>query len=189
MANNRGSIERGGSTCFTSKRASPLKCPLEEVYRFWRDLENLPRFMQHLETVKSMSDGRSHWIVKAPSGRTAEWDAEIVEDSPNERIVWRSVPDSDIRQEGSVRFREAAADRGTEIDVELNYDAPAGSPGAIIATLFGREPAQQFRNELRRLKQVLETGEVVLSEGSLEGAGEGPMQERPAQAPELETRP
>lgn len=163
-----------------------IKRPRHEVYDFWRNLENLPRFMQHLETVR-VADRRSHWVAKAPAG-TVEWDAEIVEEQANELIAWRSLPESDIRHQGSVRFREAPADRGTEVDVQLQYDAPGGKAGAMIAKLFGEEPMQQIRDDLRRFKQVMETGEVVLSEGSLEGAGQGPMKQRAAQAPAMETR-
>src|SRR6187401_888574 len=99
-----------------------VKRPREEVYRFWRNLENLPRFMSHVEAVSSAGD-RSHWIVKAPGG-TVEWDAEIVEEQPGERLTWRSLQGSDVHHQGSVRFRDAPADRGTEVDVELQYDAP-----------------------------------------------------------------
>jgi uncharacterized membrane protein len=153
----------------------------DEVYRFWRDLENLPRFMQHLESVKTMAGGRSHWIVAAPAGTHVEWDAEIVEDRAGEVIAWRSLEGSGIKNEGSVRFTDAPADRGTELRVDLMYDAPAGSAGAAIAKVFGEEPGQQLRDDLRRLKQVLETGEVVLSDGSLEGAGQGLWKQRVAQ--------
>lgn len=156
----------------------------EEVYRFWRDLENLPRFMQHLESVKATGGRRSHWVASAPAGTTIEWDAEILEDRPNERITWRSVGDGDVRNEGTVRFVKAPADRGTEVHVELRYQAPGGRAGAALARLFGEEPAQQIRDDLRRLKQVLETGEVLLSDGSPGGAGQGAFEQRPSQAQE-----
>lgn len=156
----------------------------DEVYRFWRDLENLPRFMQHLEAVKDTGGGRSHWVASGPAGSTIEWDAEILEDRPNERIAWRSVGDSDVRNEGAVRFVKAPADRGTEVHVELRYEAPAGKAGAAVAKLFGEEPAQQIRDDLRRFKQVLETGEVLLSDGSPAGIGEGASGERPSQPAE-----
>jgi uncharacterized membrane protein len=155
----------------------------ETVYQFWRQLENLPRFMYHLQEVRATGDRRSHWVAKAPAGQEVEWDAEIVEERPNEALVWRALPGSDIQHEGSVRFKPAPADRGTEVEVQLQYDAPGGSAGAFIATLFGEEPTQQIRDDLRRLKQVMETGEVLLSDGSLEGAGQGPHKERAAQAP------
>ena len=160
----------------------------EAVYEFWRHFENLPRFMYHLEAVHALGGGRSHWVAKAPAGQQVEWDAEIVEERPNQLIVWRSLPGSDVRHEGAVRFRPAPADRGTEVEVQLEYDAPGGSAGAFIAGLFGEEPTQQIRDDLRRFKQVMETGEVVLSDGSLQGAGQGPHRQRPAQAPETEVR-
>ena len=161
--------------------------PRAEVYRFWRDLENLPRFMQHLESVQVIGGKRSHWIAKAPVGKV-EWDAEIIAEGDNELIAWRSLEGSEVRTEGSVRFLDAPADRGTELSVELEYDAPGGSLGAAIAKLLGEEPAQQVRDDLRRFKQVMETGEVVRSDGSLEGAGQGATKQRAAQAPEGEVR-
>ena len=171
------------------KKSVTVNCPREDVYQFWRDLENLPRFMLHLESVKTAGDRRSHWIAKAPAGKTVEWDAEIIEERPNELIAWRSLAGSDVRNEGAVRFTQAPGDRGTEVHVELQYDAPAGRAGATIAKLFGEEPSQQIRDDLRRFKQVMETGEIVRSEGSLEGAGQGALKQRAAQAPEAEAWP
>lgn len=165
-------------------RSITVHCPREAAYRFWREFENLPRFMQHLQSVTSAGDGLSHWVAKAPAGREVEWDAELVDEQPNERIAWRSTPGSDVEHEGSVQFRDAPADRGTEIRVELRYDPPAGVIGSKVAKLFGEEPSQQIRDDLRRFKQVMEIGEVVLSEGSLGGIGEGPFEERPAQPPQ-----
>ena len=165
-----------------------IRRPRDVVYQFWRDLDNLPRFMYHLQAVQAADSGRSHWVASAPGGLTVEWDAEIVQDIPGELIAWRSLPDSDIAHLGTVQFRDAPGDRGTEVDVELRYGAPGGSAGAMIAKVFGEEPNQQVRDDLRRFKQVMETGEVVLSDGSLEGAGQGPMKQRASQAPEMEGR-
>jgi uncharacterized membrane protein len=162
--------------------------PREEVYEFWRKLENLPRFMKHLKTVRVIGDRRSHWVAAAPAGSSVEWDAEIIAERDNELLAWRSLEGSEIRNEGSVRFKDAPADRGTEVRVELDYEAPGGSAGAMVAKLFGEEPAQQIRDDLRRFKQEIETGEVVRSDGSLEGAGQGAAKQRAAQAPEVETR-
>ena len=162
--------------------------PREAVYQFWRDFSYLPQFMAHVQSVLSTGDKRSHWVVTAPGRQTVEWDAEIVEDRPNELIAWRTLEGSDIRHEGSVRFDKAPADRGTEVHVGLRYDAPGGKAGAAIASLFGEEPTQQIGDDLRRLKQVLETGEVVRSDGSLEGAGQGLSRQRAAQAPNTEVR-
>jgi len=162
--------------------------PREAVFEFWRALENLPRFMYHLQSVTPTSDRRSHWVAKAPAGQQVEWDAEIVDEVPNESLSWRSLAESDVKHAGVVRFRDAPGDRGTEIDVDLEYQAPAGTAGATVAKLFGEEPSQQIRDDLRRFKQVMEIGEVVLSEGSLEGAGQGAAKQRAAQAPTMETR-
>jgi uncharacterized membrane protein len=162
------------------KKSVTINRPRAEIYQFWRRLENLPRFMVHLESVTSGSGRRSHWVAAAPFGRV-EWDAEIISDVPNEMIAWRSLQGSDVANEGSVRFAAAPGDRGTEVRVEFLYEAPAGKLGAAIAKLFGEEPQQQLTDDLRRLKQVLETGEVVRSDGSPEGAGQGATQQRVAQ--------
>lgn len=164
------------------ERSTTVMRPREEVYAFWRDLENLPRFMHHLESVENTTPGRSRWTARAPGG-TVEWEAEIVEDTPNERIAWRSLPGADVPNSGSVSFVTAPGDRGTEVRVSLQYAPPAGSAGAAVAKMLGEEPSQQVRDDLRRFKQVLETGEVGLSDGSLGGAGEGATAERAAQAP------
>jgi uncharacterized membrane protein len=158
-----------------------------EVYAFWRHLENLPRFMQHVEDVRVTDQAHSHWVVKAPGGHV-EWDAEITEDVPSQTLAWRSVEGAEIDNRGIVRFRPAPADRGTEVQVDVYYDAPGGAAGTAIARLFGEEPLQQIRDDLRRLKQVMETGEVVRSEGSLEGTGQGVLKQRNAQAPHREER-
>jgi uncharacterized membrane protein len=148
-------------------RAITLNRPPNEVYAFWREFENLPRFMQHLEEVSVVDDRRSHWKAKAPAGTAVEWDAEIVEDRPNELISWRSLEGAGMPNNGSVRFAPAPGDRGTEVLVELLYEPPAGTIGATIAKLFGREPGQQVSSDLRRFKQVMETGEVVHSDASI----------------------
>lgn len=166
----------------TVERSTTVMRPREEVYAFWRDLENLPRFMHHLEHVENTTPGRSRWTARAPGG-TVEWDAEIVEDAPNQRIAWRSLPGADVPNSGTVSFVDAPGDRGTEVRVVLGYEPPGGSAGAKVAKIFGEEPSQQIRDDLRRFKQVMETGEVVLSDGSLGGAGEGASAERAAQAP------
>jgi uncharacterized membrane protein len=149
------------------RQAATINRSPEEVYGFWRDLENLPRFMGHLESVRELDQRRSYWKVHAPLGTTVEWTAEIVEDRPNELIAWRSVDDAQVPNSGVVRFLPAAGERGTEVHLEITYDPPAGVMGATIAKLFGKEPGQQVESDLRRLKQVLETGEVVLSDSSI----------------------
>jgi uncharacterized membrane protein len=152
-----------------AKSAVTIKRPVEDVYRYWRDLSNLPSFMIHLASVQPIDNGRSHWTANAPAGRTVEWDAEVVEDKPNQRIAWRSLEGSQVRNSGAVSFTPAPGGGGTEVRVELSYDPPGGALGKVVAKLFGEEPQQQISDDLRRLKQVLETGEVVRSEGSPEG--------------------
>lgn len=165
------------------KKSITLMKPRAEVYQFWRRLERLPSFMIHLNSVTELTPTQSHWVAQAPGGTEVEWDAEIVTERENEEISWRSLAGSEIENTGSVRFEDAPADRGTEVRVELSYDAPGGAAGAALAKWFGEEPSQQLTDDLRRFKQVMETGEVVLSDGSLRGAGEGASAERPAQAP------
>jgi uncharacterized membrane protein len=170
------------------RRSITVRRSIEEVYAFWRDLENLGRYSQHLESV-SVRGRRSRWVAKAPAGKSVEWESELVEEVPNRRLAWRSLPGSEVANEGIVWFAPAPGDRGTEVRVELRYDAPAGQPGATIARLFGEEPDVQLRDDLRRFKQVLETGEVVLSDGSPEGAGQGARKQRPAQPAREEVHP
>ncbi len=138
----------------------------EEVYTFFRDLENLPRFMSHLVYVR-VHNGRSHWRAKGPLGTAVEWDAELIEDRPGELIAWRSVAEADVPNNGRVEFRRGPDGRGTELVVDLNYDPPAGALGVRLAQIFQTEPGQEIASDLRRLKQVLETGEVVHSDASI----------------------
>lgn len=156
--------------------------PASEAYRFWRDLENLPRFMAHLESVRADDLRRSHWTARGPAGRLVGWDAEIVEDRPDELIAWRSLPGAQVPNAGRVRFVPAPGNRGTEVRVELGYAPPAGRLGRAVAKLFGEEPEQQIRDDLRRFKQVLETGEVVRSDASPQGITlHQQLKQRPAQ--------
>jgi uncharacterized membrane protein len=138
----------------------------EEVYGFWRNFANLPRFMYHLRSVQVLDERRSHWVAKAPMGRQVEWDAEITDDS-NGRIAWRSLAGADVDNSGSVWFERGPGARGTIVRVELEYVPPAGVGGALFATLVGEEPEQQIYDDLRRFKQVMETGEVIQSDASL----------------------
>jgi len=150
--------------------------PPAEIYDFWRNLENLPRVMAHLDSVRVLDDRRSAWKAKGPIGSQYEWQAEITDDLPGERIAWRSLPPSDAFNTGVVLFKPAPGDQGTEVHVELRYAPPAGQLGAAIAKLFGREPGQQVMSDLRRLKQVLEVGEVMHSDASVAA---GPHPARP----------
>jgi uncharacterized membrane protein len=134
--------------------------PREEIYRFWRNFENLPRFMDHLESVRVLDEQRSHWVAKGPAGSRVEWDAEIHNEIPDELIAWRSLPGAEVDHAGSVHFTPAQ-DEGTEVRVILRYDPPAGKLGAAVARLFGEEPSRQVAEDLRRFKQVMEAGEVA----------------------------
>lgn len=151
----------------------------EELYRFWHNFENLPAFMKHLESVSVTGDGRSHWIAKAPAGSSVEWDAEVTEDRPNELIAWRSLEGADVDNSGSVRFESAPGNRGTIVHVDIEYNPPGGVIGSAIAKLFGEEPGQQIYDDLRHLKQVMEVGEVVVSDGTV--WDNGLLTQRPAQ--------
>jgi uncharacterized membrane protein len=162
------------------RKAITVKRPIAEVFAFWQDFENLPRFMSHLQAVQNLGGGRSHWRTEAPGGQTVEWDAEVVETRPNEMIAWRSLPGADVDNGGAVHFRPAPRDQGTEVVVDLYFDAPGGRFGRTIARLMGKDPSQQVGGDLRRFKQVMETGEVVLSDGTIEGKG---LVEHPAQPP------
>ena len=134
--------------------------PRFEVYAFWRNFENLPSFMNHLEKVRQTSETVSHWVAKAPLGRSVEWDAEIINDVPGELIGWRSLPGADVQNAGSVHFRDSAGNRGTEVKVELQYIPPGGALGALAAKLLGENPDHQIESDLRRFKTMLETGEI-----------------------------
>lgn len=135
------------------------------VYGFWRKLENLPRFMKHLESVELIGDRRSRWRAKGPAGFTVEWEAEMTDDRPNEWITWRSLEGSTVPNWGSVRFDPAPGSRGTELRVELFYEVPGGRVSQLIGKLFGEEPELQINEDLRRLKQILEAGEIARATG------------------------
>ena len=141
----------------------------EEIYRYWRDFQNLPRFMKHLESVRATGDRRSHWAAKAPAGRTVEWDAEITEDRPNELIAWRSLEGADMDSVGSVRFERAPGGRGTIVKVEMLHSPPAGAVGATVGKLLGEGLEWEIKNGLRRFKQLMEVGEIITTEGQPAG--------------------
>ena len=138
--------------------------PIDIVYGFWRRFENFPRFMRYVESIEC-SGSKSHWRVKGPAGVRVEWDAELVEDRPNERLSWRTTAEADVDHQGAVRFAHAPGSRGTEVSVDLSYRPPAGRVGRSVAWLFGSDPEAQVREDLRRFKQIVEAGEVTLSDG------------------------
>lgn len=147
------------------ERAITILKPAADLYTFWRDFRNLPRFMDHLHEVRVIDETRSHWVAAAPAGAEVEWDAEIINDIPNELIAWKSTEGSDVRHAGSVHFKELGHGRGTEIRVEIEYVPPAGRLGKTVARLFGEEPSMQVASDLRRLKRTLESGGEPTVEG------------------------
>jgi uncharacterized membrane protein len=136
-----------------------------QLYSFWRDFTNLPQVMEHLESVLVLDDTRSHWVARGPAGTTLEWDAEIVNDVPGERIGWRSVEGADVDHAGSVHFRELPGGRGTEVKVVVRYNPAGGVLGAAVAQLLGDDPAAAIAEDLRRFKQLVETAEIPTTEG------------------------
>ena len=150
----------GGDRGVHVRESIRLEVTLEAVYRFWRRLENLPQFMTHLERVTETGDGKSHWVTSGPAGLAVEWDAEIINEVENQVIAWRSLPGSDVVTAGSVNFDAVRGGRSTQVSVHLQYAPPAGKAGALVASLFGREPSQTIREDLRHFKQLLEAGEI-----------------------------
>jgi uncharacterized membrane protein len=161
----------GGDGSVRVEHALTINRPADELYRHWRQLENLPRLMSHLESVRAIDERRSHWVAQAPLGQTVEWDAEIINDEPGRVIAWRSLEGASIANTGAVRFAPAPGGRGTEVRVRIEYAPPAGGLGAAVAKMFGREPSQQVREDLRRFKQQLEAGEVPSTQGQPRGGG------------------
>ena len=140
----------------------------KELFRIWRDFENLPRFMENLESVTKLDETRSHWVANGPGGKQVEWDAEIYNEKENEMIAWRSLPGADVTNAGSVHFEEAPG-HGTYVKVVLNYNPPGGKAASLLAKLFGKEPGQLVEQNLRRLKQLVETCEFPTTEGQPSG--------------------
>ena len=153
----------GGTRGVMVDDATVIYRPVSEVYSYWRNLENLPRFMQHLDQVRVIDRLHSHWSAKGPLGVTVGWDAEIINDIPPTLLSWKSIGESDVVSAGSVRFKPAG-ERATEVRVKLQYDLPAGKLGATVARLLGEDPHRQIAEDLVRFKQLLETGEVTPSD-------------------------
>ena len=141
-------------------RSVTIDRPRQELYAFWRDFNRLPRFMHNVKSVSVVDALRSHWVVEAPAGKTVEWDSTITADEPGRLIAWRSEEGASIRNSGQVEFRDSPDGRGTVVTVTLTYDPPGGSVGKMIATLFQKEPKVQARQDFRRFKQLMETGEI-----------------------------
>ena len=164
-----GSSAPDGESSVRVEKAVTVNRAIDEVYAEWREIEQLPRIMSHLESVQDLGNGMSHWVAKAPFGRTVEWDAEIIHDHESRVISWRSVEGADVPNVGAVHFHEAPGDRGTEVRVRIEYSPPAGKVGATVAKLFGEEPGQQVSDDLRRFKQYMEAGEIPTTEGQPRG--------------------
>lgn len=143
--------------------------PADELYAYWREFQNLPRFMQHVLEVTKYDDRRSHWVARTPLGTRVGWDSEVTEDIPNERIRWRSTPDSEVQHHGEIRFRPATGGRGTEVDVEMSYRPPGGAFGAAVARFLNGLTRYEIQADVRRFKQLMETGEIPTAQRSAEG--------------------
>jgi uncharacterized membrane protein len=152
-----------------AEKSVTINRPAEDLYRFWRDFAQLPRFMKHLDAVQVSGDGRSHWVAHGPAGTRVEWDAQITEDRPNELIAWRSLEGAQVANAGTVRFEPATGGRGTLVRVAIDYRPPAGTLGLAVAQLFGEAPQQQIAGDLRRFKNLMEAGEIPTTSGQPEG--------------------
>lgn len=145
-------------------RSVTIDRPREELYAFWRNFQNLPKFMRNIQSVTVFDGTRSHWVVSAPAGKTVEWDSEITADQVGRLIAWRSVEGASVRNSGQVEFKDSPGHRGTVVTVTIVYDPPAGALGKLVAKLVSKEPKVQARQDLRRFKQLMETGEVSTAE-------------------------
>lgn len=176
MSNSEVSTDADvGSTAFVDKdrregeyeasslRAVLINRPRDDLYAFWRDLTNMPTFSETVKSVELLESGRSRWIVAGPADKDIELTSEITEDVSGERIAWTSSKDSDVDHEGWIEFRDNAFGRGTEVRLFISYDPPAGVIGKVVAKVMQREPRLQARRELRRFKQLMETGEISTS--------------------------
>jgi uncharacterized membrane protein len=157
------------------EQAFLINKPAEELYRYWRNFENLPNIMSHLESVRVTDEKRSHWVAKAPRlvGGRVEWDAEVTRDDPNELIAWRSIAGSDVDTAGQIRFAPAIGDRGTEVHVYMNYVPPGGQVGHWIASLLGQNTKRVIREDLRNFKRIMEVGEIPTIIGQPHGTCTG----------------
>lgn len=153
--------------------AITIEKPVEEVYRVWRALEGLPRFMSHLESVTSIDERRSRWVARVPAPSRLEWEAQIIDEKPNEKIAWRSLPRSDLEHYGSVLFRPLTAREAAEIKLVLSYRPPAGRVGAAAATFLSGLSKHQIREDLRAFKALMETGETPVAAPQPSGARRG----------------
>jgi uncharacterized membrane protein len=159
-------------------RSTTINRPRQDVYAAWRDFTRFPAFMENVRSIEMIGDTRSRWTIAAPAGQTVELVTDITHDVPGERIAWRSVEGSDISTAGEALFRDAPPGRGTVVTLVMTYAPPAGALGKLVAKLFQREPAIQARRDLRRFKQLLETGEVTVNASPSARPSESPTQAR-----------
>jgi len=163
-------INRSGQdSAVRVERTGTIDRSPEELYSYWRDFSNLPGFMHHLESVQVLDNKRSKWIAKAPLDAKVEWEAEIVEDKENEVLAWRSLPGAQVENSGRVTFKPASKERGTEVKIVLDYKPPAGSLGVALARFTGEEPGEQVREDLRHFKMLMESGQVISTQGQPSG--------------------
>lgn len=178
---NRKFAAHSTSSRIHVKKSVTINKSAAELYQFWRNFENLPQFMTHLESVKITGEKTSHWVATAPLGTTVEWDAEITSEQENERIGWKSSELSEIPNSGVVEFLPTT-NRGTEVKVALTYEPPAGYVGSLVAKLFGEEPNQQVTDDLRRFKRLMESGTIIKTEGQPSGRAESAVKVKSASA-------
>ncbi|WP_046245543.1 SRPBCC family protein [Hymenobacter terrenus] len=168
----RDSAQHSPSKAIKIVQTFTINRPVAEVYGFWRRLENLPQFMQHIESVEQLDERRSHWKANIPGGLlNVEWEAEIVNDEPNLLLAWQSLPGSEVDNAGEVRFLEAPGDKGTEVQAVIHYRAPAGALGHGVAQLLNPALEEMVRSDLRRFKQLMEAGEITTIAGQPSGRG------------------
>jgi uncharacterized membrane protein len=158
-------LDAGGHDDVSIEAAATIARPPDEVYAFFRRLENAPRFMAFIESVQEVDATRSRWVARTAAGQTLDWEAEILEDRPGQLIAWRSDPGGLVRHSGAVRFRPAPGGRGTEVRLDVEYDPPASAIGRSLAVLFGSATEYRVEEDLRRLKQILEAGETATTRG------------------------
>jgi uncharacterized membrane protein len=154
-------IDAKGDT--VSGRTTTINRPRAELYAYWRDFSNLATFMENIVRIDVLDPVRSHWVVKAPGGGTVEWDARVTDEEQGRFIAWTSEAGADVPNSGRVDFSEATGGRGTAVTATIAYDPPAGVVGKVIALIFQREPELQARRDLRRFKQLMETGEIAVA--------------------------
>ncbi|HEX8438398.1 SRPBCC family protein [Archangium sp.] len=156
-----GMTEVAGEPGVAFELSATLLKPRQEVYQAWRDFERHPRFIPNLLSVRNLEGGRSHWVFQGPAGVLLEWDSQVTEDTPGQRIEWNTLPGSKLPHTGTVRFEDAPGGRGTVVHLALHYHLPGGRAAAVAAKLLGEEPKQYLSRGLRQFKQLLETGEVA----------------------------